>query len=357
MKENLFDLVTASNIVAYWIEKNVNEQPMLGETLFPLQKEIGIRLDWIKGANNQPVALRLSAYDAKAIRRDREGIEQYTTKMPFFKESMYIDEELRQSLNTLVQTSNTQLINSIIRKIFDDQIKLISAAKISLERMRMEALTSGTITLASNGQSYNYDFGIPADQKLTASVDTADKKPWSDATADIIKDINDIVKNMKAKGVTITRAVCNSSVIEYFEKNTNIKNQIYVLAGGSISSVNSARALSYVQEETGITFYAYDNVYVDENGVAHKYVADDTVVFLPEGTLGNTHLGITPEESDLMASGMANVSILDSGIAVTTYKTVDPVNVEMKVSMVGMPSFERANEVVVLDVATAASGN
>lgn len=357
MKENLFDLVTAANVVAYWIEKNVNAQPMLGETLFPIKKEIGIKLDWIKGANNQPVALRLSAYDSKAIRRDRQGIEQYTTKMPFFKESMYIDEELRQELNTLVASSNKELINAIIARIFDDQIKLIAAARISLERMRMEVLTSGTITLASNGQSYNYDFGIPADQKLTASTDLSDGKAWTDATADIIKDINDIKDAMKAKGVALTRAICNSSVIEYFKKNTNIKNSIYVLAGGSISSVNGARALSYVQEETGITFYAYDNVYVDENGTAHKYVADDTVVFLPEGTLGNTHLGITPEESDLMASGMANVSIVDNGIAVTTYKTVDPVNVEMKVSMVGMPSFERANEVVVLDVATASSGN
>lgn len=46
----------------------------------------------------------------------------------------------------------------------------------------------------------------------------------------------------------------------------------------------------------------------------------------------------------------ANVNIVDTGIAVTTYKTVDPVNVEMKVSMVGMPSFERANEIVILDV-------
>lgn len=351
MNQSIFDLVTSANVVAYWIEKNVNEQPMLGETLFPVQREIGIKLDWIKGANNQPVALRLSAYDSKAIRRDREGIEQYTTKMPFFKESMYIDEELRQQLNTLIQTSNTTLINSIIAKIFEDQIKLIEAARISLERMRMELLASGTITLASNGQAYNYDFQVPSDQKLTASTDLADAKAWSNPAADIIKDINDIKDAMKAKGVTITRAICNSSVINYFVKNTNIKNQIYVLAGGAISSISSARALSYVQEETGIVFYAYDNVYVDEAGASHKYVADDTVTFLPNGTLGETHLGTTPEESDLTNGATdASVSIVDSGIAVTTYKTVDPVNVEMKVSMVGMPSFERADEVVILDV-------
>lgn len=342
---SIFELVTAANIAAYWIEKNVNKQPMLGETLFPYTREIGVRLDWIKGANNQPVALRLSAYDAKAIRRDAKGIEEYTTKMPFFKESVYIDEEMRQQLNTLLQTNNSALINEIVAKIFKREIALISAAHVALERMRMELLTAGTITLASNGQAYTYDFGIPAAQKTTVQTS------WSNTSADIIKDINDIVKYMRAQGVEITRAVCNSSVIEDMQKNASIKNQIYVLAGGNISSISAAKVIEFVKQETGVTFYSYDNVYVNEDGSVSKYVADDTVAFLPEGTLGETHLGRTPEESDLQALGTANVSIVDNGIAVATYGTEDPVNVETKVSMVALPSFERANEVYILDTA------
>lgn len=342
--DSIFDFVTAANVVAYWLEKNINEQPMLGETLFPYQREIGIRLDWIKGAKNQPVALRLAAYDTKAIRRDREGIESYQTKMPFFKESMYVDEEMRQQLNTLLQTNNSALINSIVAKIFDDQIKLIAAARISLERMRMELVTNGTITLSSNGQSYEYDFEVPAEQKTEVTTS------WSNPAADIIKDINDIVEAMKAKGVIITRAICNSSVINDMKKNNSIRNQIYVLAGGAISSISGAKVLEFVKQETGVTFYAYDNVYVDEAGDAHKYVADNTVSFLPDGTLGATHMGTTPEESDLgTGATSAVVSVLPEGIAVTSYGTEDPVNVEVKVSMVGMPSFERANEVYILD--------
>ena len=147
---NLFEFLSSSNMVAYWLEKHVNEQPLLGETLFPVKKELSIKMDWIKGANDQPVALRLSAFDAKSIRRDREGIEQYTTKMPFFKESMYVDEEMRQQLNLLMATNNDAMIQQIVARIFDDQVKLIDSALISLERMRMEALTTGTITLSSN---------------------------------------------------------------------------------------------------------------------------------------------------------------------------------------------------------------
>ena len=109
------------------------------------------------------------------------------------------------------------------------------------------------------------------------------------------------------------------------------------------------KVIEFIASETGVKFYSYDNVYVDENGTAHKYIADDTVTFIPDGALGSTHLGKTPEESDLQTLGTAKVSVLKDGIAVATYGMEDPVNVEMKVSMVALPSFERANEVYILD--------
>lgn len=339
---SIFDLVTAKNVAEYWIEKNVNEQPLLGETLFPAVREIGIKLEWIKGAKNQPIGLRLAAYDTKAIRRDRQGFEEYSTKMPFFKESMYIDEELRQNLNTLIQTNNEQVVNNILSKIFDDELELLKAAHVTLERMRMSALTTGLITMGNNGQAYSYDYGVPADQKVTVTTS------WSDANADIIGDITNYVEAMKAKGVTITRAVCNSSVAKNFRTNTALKNAIYVFGNGTVN-VTTARALEYIYNETGISIYVYDNVYVNDAGQTTKYVPDNTFVLIPEGALGETHFGVTPEESDLVTLGTAKVSIVDNGIAVTTYGTEDPVNVETKVSMVALPSFERANEIVIVD--------
>ena len=339
---NIYDLVTAENIKQYWIEKNQNAQPLLGETLFPYVREIGVKLEWVKGAKNQPVGLRLSAYDSKAIRRDRQGIDKYDTEMPFFKESMYIDEEMRQRLNTMIQTNNKEIVNQILAKIFDDIISLIEASYISLERMRMEILTTGALTLSSNGQSYSYDFGVAASQKEEVATS------WSDASADIIGDITEAVETMRAQGVSLTRGICNSSVAKHFRTNTAIKNAIYVFAGGTVN-VTTERALDYIYNETGVRFYVYDNVYVNEQGAAVKYVPDETVVLLPEGAVGYTHVGVTPEESDLMNALNANVSVNGNGIAITTYGTADPVNVETKVSMVALPSFERANEIFIID--------
>lgn len=339
---SIYDLVTAQNIAAYWEEKNQNAQPLLGETLFPKKKRLGTKLEWIKGANNQPVALRTSTFDAKAIRRDREGIDQYDTKMPFFKESKYIDEEMRQELNNLIASNNQEVINAILTNIYDDEAELIDASEIALERMRMEALTTGTITLADNGQSYEYDYQLDAAQKVTSSAD------WATANTDIIGDIVKVVEDAKARGVNITRAVCNSSVAKNFRNNTALKNAVYVFANGTVP-VTTARALDYIYNETGVRFYVYDNVYVNASKQVVKYVPDNTVVFMADGDLGYTNMGTTPEESDLRNNLNADVAIVNGGVAVTTSQIVDPVNVETKVSMVALPSFEKANNVVILD--------
>lgn len=343
----IFDLVTAKDLAVYWTEKNQNEQPLLGATLFPRDNALGTELEWIKGAKNQPVALRPASYDSKAIRRDVQGIEKVKTEMPFFKESFYIDEKLRQQLNNMIASNNQSVIDKILDRIYDREVSLIDSSEIALERMRMELLTTGTITLSANGQSYNYDYGLEDYQKKTVSVS------WSDPKADIIGDITNYVEDMKARGITITRAVCNSSVGKYFRTNEAMKNAIYVFAQGTVN-ITTDRAISYIKDMTGISIAIYNNVYVNEDGVGIKYIPDDTFVMLPDGDLGTTTLGVTPEESDLMNNLNADVAIVNGGVAVTTSQIVDPVNVETKVSMVGLPSFERANEIVIVDVKAAA---
>ena len=339
---NFFDLVTSSNLVAYWINKDLND-PTVGDQLFPFKKELGVELDWVKGANNQVVGLKLSAYDAKAIRRDRQGIEKYKTEMPFFKESMVVDEKMRQQLNTLLQTQNEALIRTIVARIFDDEIKLIKAAYETVERVRMQMLTTGTITLASNGQAYEYDYGMPEANKITVNTS------WADASADVIKDITDTQNLARQNGFKLTRAMCNTNCLNAIINNTAIKNRLYVLAQGNVT-ITTNEVRRYIEQETGITIYVNDNGYVAEDGTFTRYFADDVFVLMPDGPLGETHYGTTPEESDLMTGATkAEVSLVENAIAVTSVKEEDPVNVMTKVSMVMLPSFEMANAVYVLD--------
>lgn len=340
----IFDLVTAPELSSYWTELNQDRQPYLGETLFPNQKKLGLNLNWLKGSKGLPVTLKLSALDAQAVPRTRIGFEKVSAEMPFFKESMYIDEELRQELNKVLESGNETYIDAILNRIFDDETTLIDSAGASRERMRMMLLTTGTIVIASNGQSYTYDYGLSEAQKPT--VETS----WSTVTADIVGDIRTWQDEREDEtGVRPTRAICSRKTFGYILNNTAIKNGVW--GNSNTAPINEAKAKQYLKDELDLEVLVYTKRYKDEEGKTQKYVPDDTFVLLPAGDLGYTWFGTTPEESDLMASSAVdNVAIVETGVAVTTMRHADPVTVETKVSQISLPSFEAADQIVIADV-------
>lgn len=340
----IFDLVTAPELTAYWETLNQDRAPYLGETLFPNQKKLGLDLKWLKGSKGLPVVLKLSAFDAQAVPRTRIGFEKISAEMPFFKESMYVDEELRQELNKVLESGNQAYIDSVINRVFDDEGTLIDAAAVARERMRMMLLTTGTIVMASNGQTYTYDYGLNSAQKPTVGTS------WSTVTADIVGDIRTWQDEREdATGVRPTRAICSRKTFGYILKNTDIRNAVW---GNSASApINEAKAKQYLMDELDLEVVVYTKRYKDESGATQKFVPDDTFVLFPAGNLGSTWFGTTPEESDLMASSSVdNVSIVDTGVAVTTMRRADPVNVETKVTQIALPSFESADQIVIADV-------
>lgn len=340
----IFDLVVSSEIVAYWELKTQDRAPYLGEELWPNEQKMGLKLEWLKGSNGLPVVLRPSAYDVAAVPRPRIGFEKLSTNMPYFKESKYIDEELRQQLNMVIESNNKALIDMIMRQIFNDEIELLEGAAAQRERMRMMALTTGVISIEGNGQVYDYDYGMPEDHKVTVS------KSWSDPTATIIEDIRAGIDKIEADtGVTVERAVTGSKVIGYMRKNNEIKATLNVLSQGN-GYISDGRILQYISDELGIEVVKNDKQYKDETKTTQRYVPDDVFVMFPAGQLGNTWFGMTPEQSDLMSSNVANVSITDTGVAVTTTQKTDPVQVETKVTQICLPDFPTADQVYILDV-------
>lgn len=341
----IFDLVRALEIASYWDEMAEQRAPYLGEELFPNQKKLGLTLSWLKGSSGLPVALKLSAFDAKAVPRPRIGVSKVTADMPFFKESMYIDEELRQELNKVLESGNMNYIDAIVNRIFDDEKTLLEAAAVSRERMRMMLITTGSVTLASNGQSYDYDYGVDGSQKKTVTTS------WSTDTSDIIGDIRAWQDEIEdATGVRPTRAICDRATWGYILKNKAIIKSIYALSDGT-TYLSTPKLRDYLMEELELEVVVYSKKYKNESGVSTPYVPADTFVLLPPGTLGNTWFGTTPEESDLMASStVENVAIVDTGVAITTMKQADPVNVETKVTQICLPDFPVADQIIIADV-------
>jgi hypothetical protein len=342
---SIFDLIKAPELTSYWEEHIQDMPPYLGEELFPADKKLGLKLDWIKGANGLPVVLKPSAFDAGAVPRARIGFDKLSTQMPFFKESTYVDEELRQELNMVLETGNQAYIDAVVRRVFADETHLLEGARARREEMRMMALTTGAIAITANGQAYSYDYGMPSDHK--SEVTTS----WSTTTSDPIEDMRTAMDKIEDDtGIRPTRGVCTRKTWGYLRKNEKIIKSIFVLSNGQVSALSDARLSQYLMDELGLELIVYGKRYKNDEGTATQFVPDDTVVLFPAGELGTTWFGTTPEESDLMGGKVANVSITDVGVAVTTIEKADPVNVETKVTMICLPSFEAADSVYILDV-------
>lgn len=339
----IFDLIKSQELAAYWDNMIKDTENLIGEELWPNDKKLGMDLSWFKGASGLPVVLKPSALDANAIPRPRIGFDKLSAEMPFFKESMYVDEKLRQDLNIALQTGNNAYIKTIVDKIFDDTTTLLKAARTRREQMRMSALTTGYIAISANGQNYQYDYQIPETNKPTVGTS------WSNANADIVEDIRTYLDMVEDNtGVRPTRALCSRKTWGYIVKNTTIRNAI--LGNNTGVAVSDAQVINHLRDVLDVDVVVYTKRYRDDKGVSTKYIPDDIFVLLPDTTLGNTWFGTTPEESDLMASSVANVAITDTGVAITTIKHADPVTVETKVTQICLPDFPMADQVCIVDV-------
>lgn len=346
---NIFDYFTAEEIGVYVSETMENSIPYLGEQLFPNEKQLGLELSWIKGANGLPVQLKNSAFDAKATLRDRKGFSKVETEMPFFRESMRIGEKDRQELNKVLAANNSNYVMPIINNIYDDIGGLTQSARVSAEIMRMQLLSTGQISVVNNGVKYTYDYGHPAELENTL---TSTAK-WTDyANATPLQDMKDSMDAVEEEtGERPVNALMTRTTFNYLLQCEQIKALVKPALDASKVMLTEPQVKQAIQDYLGLNIVVYTKKFKNLEGVSELYYPDDTVTFFPSGNLGNTYYGTTPEESDLMSGNTdANVQIVNTGIAITTIKEAHPVNVKTVVSGIFLPSFETIDQIFILNV-------
>lgn len=350
---SVMELVSAKALTTYWQETSSNRIPYLGEGLFPAKKKRGLDLAWIKGYKGLPVALKPSHFDTKATVRDRIGVKKVETEMPFFRESMTIKERDRQELLRFRENDNENLYNSIISEIFDDRAQLIEGALIQSERMRMQLLTTGGISIVANNVDYTYNYDVDGEWKKNNYEQLSGTSLWSDLTnATPLEDIREMQdKIVSLTGVKPTRAIMTQKTWNYLLQNKSIRIALNPLAQG-LNLVRDAELKSLLLSELGLSVAIYDKKFKTETGATQNFYPDNFITLLPASTIGNTYYGTTPEEADLQSANFnGDVSIVETGVAVTTINLPHPVNKETIVSEIVLPSFERMNEVATIKVA------
>ena len=354
---NLRDVFTAVSIAANYTEAASNAIPYLGTGLFPPEKKTGLDLKWIRGHRGLPVSLAPSVFDAKSALRDRIGLQVDQTQMAFFRESMLVSEEDEQEIMR-VEDSNDPYAAQALEHIFDDARTLVDGADVVPERMRMQLLApiggSMGISIAANGASYTYNYdpdGTWAESHYLQIVTEADKWTASE-TCDPMQDLEDALDAQEAASGTRPKIALMSKATFNMIKNSD-KVRSGVLAQNTTANVNytSKRIKAYVEEELDIELIVYTKKFKDENGTEQNFYPDNIVMLLPDGAVGKTMYGTTPEERTLMGNANADVAIVNTGVAVTVTTTSDPVNTKTTVSEILLPSFEGMDDCYAIEVA------
>lgn len=338
---NITELIQSKFIASIYDGTKKDQNDYLGLALFPAKKQIGLKVEMIKGVAGLPVSLAQGAYDAHAPYRGRLGLETGEAKMAFFRERMKVDEETRQQILQLKNSGNEYLAQHIER-IFDDAVNLIAGARVVAERMAMQLISTGKIKIFGNGVAIDYDYGFEKHQFANA------KKLWSDPTSAPLVDIDEMLTNFKtATNIQLQRGILTSSTFNYLKRNISLLAIAYKeRADYTGLFLTKQQIKDIIQQYCGVELLEYNEVYAESvGGEAKTFFPDGVISFIPKGTLGNLYYGTTPEEANMIDSGNSkyrntgtDVSVVETGVAIQTMVVDHPVSIEVLVSAVMLPS-------------------
>lgn len=354
----LTDLFTPAAIAASYTEDPSNAIPYLGVGLFPARKKAGLDLSWIKGRRGIAVSLKPSNFDSKATYRDRIGISKTETEMPFFREAYRIDERQRQDI-LRAQDTNDPFAQAAIDFIYDDVGELVRGADVVPERMRMQLLAPADgdagISIVANNVDYTYHYDPDEEWKATnyRPITTAADKWNVPATAKPLTDLReaqDAIEDLT--GTRPDTAIMSRKTFSYLLASDEVRSAILAQNLTANIFMTDEIARQVVASLLGISIIVYNKKFRDENKAVHQFYPDDYVTLFSSGApLGETWYGTTPEEADLLGDSNAQVSIVNTGVAVTRIITPHPVSIDIIASEIVLPSYEGMDNVCVLKVA------
>lgn len=351
---NIRDVYNAKAIALVQTEVASNRIPYLGEGLFPAKKKMGLDLKWIKTSKGLPVSLSPSNFDAVSTLRSREGFKMTETEMAFFRESMLVKEIDEQEIMR-VQDATDPYAQDVLSRIFDDANTLIEGAMVVPERMIMQLLApsdgSPKISIQADGVTYAYNYDPNNDYKTNNFAElSGETDKWSDIeNSDPLEDVSNGLNSVEAKtGERPSIMIVSRKTMDYLKQNKKIKSAILAQNVTANIFMNDNRVKELFSSELGVNIIVYSKQYKNEENVVAKFYPDGFATLIPNGPLGNTWRGTTPEERTLMGSKEADVSIINTGIAVAVTVSNDPVQTKTTVSEIVLPSYERMDSTYVI---------
>lgn len=241
-----------------------------------------------------PMMAQFHGFDTEAKTTFRVPVDTHNVEKGLIKVKINQSERLRAIAKAGVQGDE-----ALYNYVLDDGTRLAEQVITRTKVAKNELMATGKVTIKENNLNLTVDYGVPAAQTAYTLDLSSD--------ADIAAQLQGIIDDALAKGVTITGMMTSKKNLTKMRKNTTLMTAINGNVGaGALISLNALRA--YLEDEYGInTIVTNDLTYgasavldSDERPVVTqaRYYPDNKVTFFaanPGGRLGTGLWGDAPE--------------------------------------------------------------
>ncbi|MDI9412090.1 MAG: major capsid protein [Bacillota bacterium] len=321
-------------------EQNLKEDvnAYRGPELFPIDIVNELSFDYWKDLHLLPVIAAVQAFGAEAQIASRDGHERVAGEIPTIKRKI----NLAGRALIALRREGLGDIDFVRDTLYNDMDNMLDACLARVEKMRMDALTTGKLVLEENGVKMTVDYKVPGDHKQTLSGTSKwDNYEESNPIEDIARWANKVADTT---GIRPTRALTSSAILDALLMNKNVRQMFYGDLGGSrLISLDDFNAVLRTKRLPTIDTYDVRARVQKENGDYETFSFFDSkkFVLMPEGKLGDTLVGPTEEamlDTEVDAKEMA-------GAYAAVYQEMEPPMIWTKAAMTAIPTFPMADSV------------
>lgn len=282
-----------------------------------------------------PAMAMFHSFDVEAQKAVRVPIDTHNIEKGLIKEKINQSERMRTLLRSGVQ-GDDQLYDYVMRDGFNLAENVLTRTKVA----KNELLATGQITINENDLNLTVDYGVPAAQTaLTIDLST---------NADVAEQIEDIVDQARAQGVTLTGMFTSGAILTKMRKNSALQKIINGNIGDG-ALIRRTALQEFLAEEFGLNTvltndltYAYDRKLNAAGAITQqtrRYYPINKVTFFAQTAGGKIGTGLWGDSPELDVTRLMQVdgSEVSPYIAISQWTENDPAVLWTKASALFMP--------------------
>ena len=299
-----------------------------------------------------PVMAQFHGFDTEAQKTFRVPIDTHNIEKGLIKVKMNQSERLRELARAGVQGDQ-----NIYDYVMNDGLRLADQVVTRTKVAKNELLATGKVTIKENDLDLTVDYGVPA-ANLAKTLDFG-----AGATATIPEQLQALMDESTAKGVSLTGMVLPRAVLTKLRQNADVQKSVN---GANMVGqlVRNADLRAYLNEEYGITqVITNDQNYAIPNGfdasgrpkvTSKRCYPSNKVSFFGTNANGRIGTGLWGDPPEVDAARAFDGGVSASGaspfVYISQWGEKDPAVLWTKASALFMPVLYNPNALYVASV-------